>query len=718
MTPRWLSNVFCQKTSSFRLTRDKLCSTCSTFNFPALFETSNREPVKWTARIPLRCVLKNSKCPFCRLVLETILASTGGYARRTSLDLFTGKQDQICLEREGNEYWNDERLDVKRYVPRLAIRDCGNQKLYIQMLQTSGADFEAFLSDNFLRGRRIDSILDGQLVMTWIRDCDRLHGGCCIPGAQNLEKGSTRFGMKLIDAEDRCVVMDEGFTYAALGYVRGGPESTQLLLGETTSKRLFEKGGLSDQYSNIPSTIKDAMELCKLIGYRYLWVDTLCICQDDSNDKATHAAKIHRIFEQAALTIVCARGVDSWAGLPGVSPRNAQQHVEIVQGLQMSNVLCDFNAAISPSVWNTCASTLQEKLFSKRLVYFTDNQVYFECEQVQWKEDRVLEVDPAVTVTKQQSKCDQAERRKPYRPSPSVPKDWPFDDNFHLAMFNDVLDTYIKRELDEPNDILSAFSGISAMFSEIWDCEFFWGLPIKFFDNELMFQNISGECRRRRDGFPSWSWAEWQSPARHSNDTHMIYLEWNWNFYNANSWFRIQNDRYGRLDNSGVRVDEEVFDDAGAGRTLETVLSKPRGDITISLLPPLPLSLTGREKDRLLAFQTHTVFLDMACPDDSSYHDPQCRGCVAFGPDRLSKPVTAIRSTILSRDLRRGQMEFMLLGHVSYVDGAEADDEEVILMAIKTDERGISERTDMPREPVLKSRWDACKPLVRTVFLL
>ncbi|KAG4434333.1 hypothetical protein IFR05_010178 [Cadophora sp. M221] len=717
MAPQWLSNIFCQKTGS-RLTRDKLCSICSTFNFPALCETSHQEPVKWTARIPLNCVLKNSKCPFCRLVLETILAATGGYARRASLDLFTDNRDQICLEREGDEYWHDERLNVKRYVPRLAIRDCGNQKIYIHILRTSGADFGAFLSGNFLRGRRIDSRLDGQLVKTWIRDCEQLHGGCCSPDSRNLEKASTGLGMKLIDAEDKCVVLDEGFTYAALSYVRGGPESTQVFLGESTSKRLFEKGGLSDHYSDIPSTIEDAMELCKIVGYRYLWVDALCIYQDGSNERATHAANIHRIFEQAALTIVCARGVDSWAGLPGVSPRNVQQYVETIQGLQMSNVLCGFDAAISPSCWNTCASTLQEKLFSKRLLYFTDDQVYFECGQAQWQEDRVLEVDPAVTVTRQRSRSIQTERRKPYRPSPSVPKDWPFNDNFHLTMFNDLLDTYVKRELDEPSDILSAFSGISAKFSEIWDCEFFWGLPIKFFDNELMFQNIPGEIRRRRDGFPSWSWTGWQSPARCSNDRHMIYLEWNWNFYNPNSWFRVQNNRYTRLNNAGVRADEEVFEEAGVGKALETLLSKPREDIDACLLPPLPSFLTEREKDRLLVFQTHTVFLDMACLDDGSYHDPRCRGCVAFGPDRLSKPVTAIRSTIMSRDLRRGQMEFMLLGHASYVDGSETEEEEVILMAIKTDERGISERVDMPRDPVLKSRWNACTPLVKTIFLI
>ncbi|KAH7370500.1 heterokaryon incompatibility protein-domain-containing protein [Rhexocercosporidium sp. MPI-PUGE-AT-0058] len=718
MAPRWLSKVFWQKTGSLRLTSDKLCSTCSNLNFSALFETSHQEPGKWTARIPLKCVLKNSKCPFCRLVLQTILASTGGYARRASLDLFSDDQDQVCLEREGDEYWHDERMGVRFYVPRLAIRDCGNNKIYIHALRTSGADSGAFLSANFLRGRRIDALLDGQLVKSWVQDCERVHGASCRSGAWNLENASHRFCLRLIDVEDKCVVTDKSFTYAALSYVRGEPESTQLLLDKSTSKRLFEKGGVSDQHSDIPSTIEDAMDLCKLIGYRYLWVHALCIVQDDTNEGATHATNIHRIYERAALTIVCARGADSWAGLPGICQRDTQQHVETVQGLRMSNALCEFDSAIASSVWNTRASTLQEKLFSKRLLYFTDDQVFFECGQAQWQEDRVFEVDPDVRISRKISKCSQAEPRKHCKPSLCVPNDWPFGDNFHLTMFHDLLDIFVKRKLDEPGEILRLFSGISSKFSEIWDCEFFWGLPIKFFDNELMFQNIPGGIRRRRDGFPSWSWAGWQNPDRCSNERHMVYHEWNWNFFNANSWFRILNDRYVRLGNTGVHAQEEVFEDAGAGRTLEVFLSKPRDNIEQSLLPLLPLTLTGPEKERLLVIQTHTGFLDMACPDDSSYHDLRCRGCVAFGPDRLAKPVTAIHSIILGRDLRRGQMEFMLLGHVSYVDGAESGDEEVILMAIKTDGRGISQRVDMPRKPVLKSRWDACKPLVRPVFLM
>lgn len=714
MAPQWFLNILGRDTGCIRLTRDKLCSTCSRFDFQALLQSSCGQPGKWTGRIPLKSMLKDRKCPFCRLVLETILASTGGYARRASLDMFTDDHGQVCFEREVDEYWHDERLGVRRHVPRIAVRDCGNQKYYIHMLQ----DFDGFLSSDFLRGRRVGSTVSADLLKTWIRDCERLHGRCCAPPAEKEKPRSVDFELRYIDVEQRRIVNNKGCKYIALSYVRGSVENTQILLQKGTSQRLFEKGGLSNLHSDIPTTINDAMSLCKYLGRQYLWVEALCIYQDDPNEKAFQLANMHRIYEQADLTVVCARGVDSRAGLPGITPRDTQQHIEAIQGLRMSNLLCDFDEAITSSLWNTCAWALQAKLFSRRLLYFTDQQVYFECGQVQWQEDRVFEVEPDVQISRDKFAVKHSAKQELWKPSPSVPPDWPFDDNYHLTKYHDLLDNYTSRELTNPNDILNAFTSIITKFSEIWDCDFFWGLPVKFLDNELMFCSVPGEIRHRREGFPSWSWAGWQGEEGCRNERHVRYLEWNWNFYSENSWYRVQHDGYIQLENTGVRCDEEVFGEPGSERSLKAVLAKPKKLPSILSLPSVLPFLTEAEKGRVLVFNTTTVFLTMACPGDESYHDPRCRGCAAFAPSRSSKPLATIRSTVLSSDLSQGKMEFVLLGNVSYIDGDESDDEEVILMALKTDERGISERVDMPREPVLKSRWDACRPESRTVFLI
>jgi len=57
------------------------------------------------------------------------------------------------------------------------------------------------------------------------------------------------------------------------------------------------------------------------MGERYLWVDALCIIQDDSMDKEWQIARMGSIYSSAVFTIVAACGVDADAGLPGVRLR-------------------------------------------------------------------------------------------------------------------------------------------------------------------------------------------------------------------------------------------------------------------------------------------------------------------------------------------------------------------------------------------------------------
>jgi hypothetical protein len=57
-----------------------------------------------------------------------------------------------------------------------------------------------------------------------------------------------------------------------------------------------------------------------MIGERYLWVDSLCIVQDDPQEKHGQIANMDAIYGNAILTINAAAGQDANAGLPGVRP--------------------------------------------------------------------------------------------------------------------------------------------------------------------------------------------------------------------------------------------------------------------------------------------------------------------------------------------------------------------------------------------------------------
>ncbi|KAF2733324.1 hypothetical protein EJ04DRAFT_439320, partial [Polyplosphaeria fusca] len=139
------------------------------------------------------------------------------------------------------------------------------------------------------------------------------------------------------------------------------------------------------------SSIDDAMALARLLGYGYLWNDALCIIQDvNPEEKAPHLNNMKAIYSCANLTVAAAAGAHADYGLPGISiPRQNHQYYEMVDGLRLATMFPSFGALENSSrlLWNTRGWTFQEKLLSKRLLLFTDSQVYFKCFESIWTEE-------------------------------------------------------------------------------------------------------------------------------------------------------------------------------------------------------------------------------------------------------------------------------------------------------------------------------------------
>ncbi|PVH97917.1 hypothetical protein DM02DRAFT_500578, partial [Periconia macrospinosa] len=64
----------------------------------------------------------------------------------------------------------------------------------------------------------------------------------------------------------------------------------------------------------LPRTIRDAMYVVELLEERYLWVDCLCIVQDDVDGLKGIIHSIDHIFSAAQLTIIAASGADANTG--------------------------------------------------------------------------------------------------------------------------------------------------------------------------------------------------------------------------------------------------------------------------------------------------------------------------------------------------------------------------------------------------------------------
>ncbi|KAF5710968.1 heterokaryon incompatibility protein [Fusarium mundagurra] len=66
---------------------------------------------------------------------------------------------------------------------------------------------------------------------------------------------------------------------------------------------------------NLPKTFQDAATATRNLGYRYLWIDSVCIVQDNQGDWAREAALMHKVYANAECNLAAAASRDSSGGL-------------------------------------------------------------------------------------------------------------------------------------------------------------------------------------------------------------------------------------------------------------------------------------------------------------------------------------------------------------------------------------------------------------------
>jgi hypothetical protein len=158
------------------------------------------------------------------------------------------------------------------------------------------------------------------MILEWIHECETVHDECrenesIIPGVgwtrgDNLPTRLLFVGSGPDDilhlVESSQLVSDDAIKhalprYAALSHMWGNIATSRHLKATRTSyDELRRSIGLHD----LPPTFQDAVLVCRALGYLYLWIDSLCIIQDDVEDWNREAALMHRVYRMAHVTVV------------------------------------------------------------------------------------------------------------------------------------------------------------------------------------------------------------------------------------------------------------------------------------------------------------------------------------------------------------------------------------------------------------------------------
>jgi hypothetical protein len=169
-------------------------------------------------------------------------------------------------------------------------------------------------------------LLNFKEIKSWLKHCENRHKDC-IAAAKDAKPRPTKYFV-VIDVRSRCLVKAPSYCrYLALSYVWGS--AVQLSVGKENVAVYSREGAL--RANLLPKTINDALLLTQALGERYLWVDALCIIQDDIVVRRQSIEDMDCIYAQALCTIVAGAGNSANEHLQGVSlPRQRVQYVHKV----------------------------------------------------------------------------------------------------------------------------------------------------------------------------------------------------------------------------------------------------------------------------------------------------------------------------------------------------------------------------------------------------
>lgn len=290
--------------------------------------------------------------------------------------------------------------------------------------------------------------------------------------------------------------------------------------------QIIQTSGLSLQsrirdipWNSLSKTFQDAVTVTRLLGLQYLWIDSLCIIQDDALDWTRESGAMASIYEGAEIGLAANEAHDGSHGF--LHDRTPQVATTVME----CNLLEDntsytikarhwdthlwYNDPLSSltfisrresSPLSTRAWAFQERLLATRYVQFRDREMVWECRTILKCECGTLS-RPSQTRTNNSKVALQ----NGLKSSSSLTA---------LELWPKVVDAYALRQLTKKGDVLPALSGLAKIFQSSSGGTYLAGLWLETLPISLLWEARGVRASPYRA--PTWSWASIETSASDS----------------------------------------------------------------------------------------------------------------------------------------------------------------------------------------------------------
>lgn len=361
--------------------------------------------------------------------------------------------------------------------------------------------------------RRPATVDFSDLPFQWLEDCVVNHPGCRVKKRRlhdALLGETVPLPSRVIDvgpsdgSQYPRLLETHGMrgTYLTLSHCWG----TAGVMARTLTENLEARKRRID-IASLSANLRDAIITTRRLGFRYVWIDSLCIIQNSTSDWEVESSKMAQIYNHATLTISASRASSSDAGFLKdsdeasgfvimIHPRNFGQYYFGKTSPESSSFLSD----VERGPLNTRGWTLQERILSRRSIFFGQDQIHWECQTARCSQSTQMEPQEFSGRTGGVSSLKSVLDLK-YGSSGSV------DQEETLKLWYEMLSLFVKRDLSFPDDKLPALSGIVSIFDKALSgtetSSYQAGLWKQDVERGLMWM-VPSQMKKR---IPSWSWS-------------------------------------------------------------------------------------------------------------------------------------------------------------------------------------------------------------------
>jgi hypothetical protein len=310
----------------------------------------------------------------------------------------------------------------------------------------------------------------------------------------------------------------ESAEYLALSYCWGGQLPLRLM------KSTVDDFGDGFNMDELPALFRDVIFLTRLLGIRYVWIDALCIIQDDEEDWKAEGAKMYSIYSNALFTISATDASNPSAGLFDRNATHYKQmtlypHPRSPYAAEHECFHVRKDEGYSPKWMFNNTSTakrgwiLQERLSSTAVLHFMKEQMFWECRTCIAAENGHVHKasDPLFKA------CQGPGNLLAYAPvlhnlEPSA---------YANRIWYSVIFEYTQRNLTYCSDRLVALAGIASECHTRYfpDAQYLAGIWSTDLPGGLLWTQSLPKCKDRDPpalpDLPTWSWLRRSTPTDH-----------------------------------------------------------------------------------------------------------------------------------------------------------------------------------------------------------